>query len=380
MPSAEIISIGTELLLGEIVDTNARFIAQLLRDSGIDLYRKSTIGDNPTRIAATIQEGLARADIIITTGGLGPTIDDATREAVALATEREIEYRPELWDQILARFKRYNRQPTENNKRQAYIPQGSIPIENPVGTAPSFIVEVGDKAIISLPGVPREMEHLMHTEVIPYLKDHYKISTVFKIRILRTASIGESQIDDSISELEKLANPTVGLSAHSGQVDIRITAKADSLAEADSLIAPIEDTIHQRLGEWIFGADKDTLEGNALSKIDKHQWRLFVCEYGLDGALISRLAGHGEPFMGGEMLVQSPAGDERLPFTARRQHEQGSDVVLGIFLYPSEEKQDIYLTLITPEGSQEVYRPYGGAPGNAPRFAVNIGLDMLRKL
>ena len=139
MSSAEIITIGTELLLGEIDDTNATYIARELRDVGIDLYRKTTVGDNARRIAQTIQEALQRTDIIITTGGLGPTVDDPTREAVALAVGVETEFRPELWEQIQNRFQRFGRKPTENNKRQAYVPKGAIPVENPVGTAPSFI-------------------------------------------------------------------------------------------------------------------------------------------------------------------------------------------------------------------------------------------------
>ncbi len=126
MPSAEIITIGTEILLGEIVDTNAQFVARALRDAGIDLYRKTTVGDNPRRIAQAVQQSLDRCEIIITTGGLGPTVDDPTREALALALGVELEYHPELWDQIVARFQRFNREPTENNRRQAYIPQGAI--------------------------------------------------------------------------------------------------------------------------------------------------------------------------------------------------------------------------------------------------------------
>ena len=157
MPTAEIITIGTEILLGEIVDTNARFIARQLRDAGIDLYRKTTVGDNATRIATAIQQAMESSDIIITTGGLGPTIDDPTREAVALALETETEYRPELWEQIKARFERFGRIPTENNKRQAYVPIGAIAVENPVGTAPAFISERDMCSIIALPGVPREM-------------------------------------------------------------------------------------------------------------------------------------------------------------------------------------------------------------------------------
>jgi molybdenum cofactor synthesis domain-containing protein len=162
MPSAEIIIIGTEILLGEIVDTNAQYVARCLRDAGVDLYRKTTVGDNPRRIAQAIQQAMERCDIILTTGGLGPTVDDPTREAIALGVGVDVEYRPELWDQIQARFARYGRTPTENNKKQAYIPQGAIAVENPVGTAPSFIVERGEKCIFALPGVPSEMEFTIY--------------------------------------------------------------------------------------------------------------------------------------------------------------------------------------------------------------------------
>ena len=180
MPTAEIITIGTEILLGEIVDTNAQYLARELRDIGVDLYRKTTVGDNARRIAQAIQQGLERSMIIITTGGLGPTVDDPTREAVALAMNVQTEYHPELWEQIQARFRRFNRIPTENNRKQAYIPQGALVIENAVGTAPAFIVEAGEHAVISLPGVPREMEYLMQRKVIPYLRAHYHLHEVIK--------------------------------------------------------------------------------------------------------------------------------------------------------------------------------------------------------
>ncbi len=141
MPTLEIITIGTELLLGEIQDTNSTYIARTLRDHGIDIYRITTIGDNAGRISSAITEALTRAEIVITTGGLGPTVDDPTREAVAMATDRELEYREDLWEVIQERFKLYGRKPTENNRRQAYIPKGALPIENPVGTAPCYVVE-----------------------------------------------------------------------------------------------------------------------------------------------------------------------------------------------------------------------------------------------
>ena len=380
MPSAEIISIGTELLLGEIVDTNAHFLARALRDTGVDLFRKTTVGDNAQRIAAIIRESLARADVLITTGGLGPTVDDPTREAIALAIGRATEYRPELWEQIQARFQRYNRQPTENNRRQAYIPQGAIPIENPVGTAPAFIVELEGKSIISLPGVPREMEYLMQHAVIPYLKDRFHITTVIKTRLVHTAGMGESIIDDLIGSLETLSNPTVGLSAHSGQVDIRITAKAESDPAAEALIQPVEQQVRQVLGQAVYGIDQDTLEDAVVHNLHAHQWTLAALECGLSGDLLSHLARLGDAFKGGEILPGLPDPELRLQATAQFLDSRGADVALGAFLVPGAERQEIFITLVSPHGSKEFSRPYGGPPGNAPRFAVNHSLDLLRNL
>src|SRR6266511_4227969 len=157
MPSSEIITIGTEILLGEIVDTNTRYIARTLRGMGVDLYRTITIGDNAERIAEAIRHSMQRTDIVITTGGLGPTVDDPTREAVALAAGVELEFREDLWEQVVAVISRYGRKPSENQKRQAYVPKGAISVPNPVGTAPCFIVETERNAVVSLPGVPNEM-------------------------------------------------------------------------------------------------------------------------------------------------------------------------------------------------------------------------------
>ena len=379
-PSAEIITIGTELLLGEIDDTNATYIARVLRDVGIDLYRKTTIGDNSRRIAQTIQEAMQRTDIIITTGGLGPTVDDPTREAVALAVGVEPEFRPELWEQIQNRFQRFGRKPTENNKRQAYIPKGAIPVENPVGTAPCFIVEVGGHTIFSLPGVPREMEYLMQNAVLPYLRQRFDLHGIIKARVLHTGGAGESQIDDLIGDLETLSNPTVGLLAHAGQVDIRITAKAESEAEADAKIRPLEDDIRQRLGHWIYGADEETLARMALNSLQKQGWTLAVVEAGLGGDLTGKLAAEPGPFLGGEVLVTHPGPAELLALTITYRQQRGADVGLGVALQLGPEKQDVYMVLITPLGEQQLSRPYGGPPGNAPLWAVNHGLDTIRNL
>ena len=380
MPSAEIITIGTEILLGDIVDTNAQYLALALRGAGIDLYRKTTVGDNPQRIAQAIQQSLERCQVIITTGGLGPTVDDPTREAVALALGVEAEFRPELWEQIQSRFQRFNRVPTENNRRQAYIPCGAIAVENPVGTAPSFIVEAGDHVIIALPGVPREMEYLMKNAILPYLRQHYHLKGTIKNRILHTAGVGESQIDDLIGDLETLSNPTVGLAAHSGQVDVRITAKADSEAEADQLIQPVENTLLERLGDWIYGYDQQTLEEVALQAVARKGWTLVAVEAGLNGNLIRRLAAASGPFLGGEMLTGTASIEELQTFTTTYRQSHHADVALGVAVLPAGEKQDVLLVLVTPESTQSLSRPYGGPPEYAPRWALHHSLDLIRHL
>jgi len=388
MPSAEIITIGTEILLGEIVDTNARDIARKLRDAGIDLYWETTVGDNPARISQAIRQAMERCQIIITTGGLGPTIDDPTREAVAQAIGVETEFIPELWEQIQARFRRYDRIPTENNRRQAFIPIGAQSIENPVGTAPAFLVNCQKVVIISLPGVPREMEYLMDHKIIPYLKERFNLAGLIKLRILHTVGIGESQIDSLIGDLETLANPTVGLAAHSGQVDVRITAKAQTTQEADDLLQPIEQTLRQRLGEWVYGADEETLEGVALGFLFKRGWTLAVVEYGMGGYLINRLsrldstipADHQRMFKGGKFQTELTHPEQIMDLTGEYFHSSAVSVCLGIGVFPRNERTEIQIALISPKGEFKKSLSYGGPPEYAPRYALHNGLDQLRKL
>ncbi|NJD60910.1 MAG: competence/damage-inducible protein A [Anaerolineales bacterium] len=380
MPSAEIITIGTEILLGDIVDTNARFLAQSLRDAGIDLFRKTTVGDNAQRIAQVIQEALARCEIILTTGGLGPTVDDPTREAVAMAVGVELEFRSELWEQIKARFQRLGRFPTENNRRQAYIPKGSIAFENPVGTAPIFVFVKQSQVIITLPGVPSEMMTLVERTVIPYLRQHYGLSQMIKTRVIHTVGIGESQIDDLIGDYERMQNPTVGLAAHSGQVDVRITVKADSEEAANLLIIPVEAGLRERLGECVYGIDMDTLEEVTMQSVSKNNWTLTVLEYGLEGNIIRRLASTHGPFSGGQVITELPSMERLhdLADACRVSHQ--ADVGLGVALIPQENYQEILLVLITPLETKRYSRRYAGPPEYAPIWAYHQSLDMIRRI
>jgi nicotinamide-nucleotide amidase len=258
---AEIVMIGTELLLGEIVDTNANLLAKMLREIGLDLYYKTTVGDNEERITEVLNLALDRSDVVITSGGIGPTVDDMTRQAVANATGRRLVYSTELEEQIAARFRSFGRKMADNNKRQAYIPEGALPLSNPVGTAPCFLSEDtrGRGFIISLPGVPRELEYMMKNTVIPLLIERMGGRKVLKVRVLRTCAVGESNIDRGIGDLMTGKNPTVGTAAHAGQTDVRITAKADTEEEAEALVAAMEATLRERLGVAIYGIDKETV-------------------------------------------------------------------------------------------------------------------------
>ncbi|GAB4504791.1 MAG: CinA family nicotinamide mononucleotide deamidase-related protein [Anaerolineales bacterium] len=388
MPTAEIITIGTEILLGEIVDTNTRYIARALRGLGVDLYRTITIGDNVERIAEAIRQSMQRADIVITTGGLGPTIDDPTREAVALAFDVETEFRPELWEQILAIITRYGRVPSDNQKRQAYVPAGAVGLQNPVGTAPAFIMEFtaplpsgegpGVKAgsVISLPGVPKEMEYLLGEAVIPYLQKRYHLDQIIKVRLLHTAGAPEADVDEKIGDFETLANPTVGLAAHTGIVDIRIAAKAATNAEADRMIADVEAQIRARLGSAVFGADDDTLEGAALRAASDRTWNLVAAEAGLGGALKRRLANAGaQNLLAVESADLKPG--ELFTFLKALREKYHARAALGIAAFP--ETQTIELVLLTPEESKERQLPFGGHPALLARWAVNLALNWLRR-
>jgi competence/damage-inducible protein CinA-like protein len=368
MTSAEIITIGTEILLGEIVDTNTRYLARNLRGLGVDLYRTITIGDNVERIASAIRESMERAEIVITTGGLGPTVDDPTREAVARAVGTEVEFREELWQQVVTTISRYGRTPSENQKRQAYVPQNAIAIPNPVGTAPAFIVETERNAVISLPGVPKEMEHLLHESVIPYLQKRFELRHIIKVRVLHTSGLGEGMVDEKIGDLETLSNPTVGLAAHNGVVDIRIAAKSETEAEADRMIAEVEQDLHTRLKGVIFGADDDTLEGVALAAADRRGWNVVSLERGLPDSMSRRLPNLTSlDLQPGSLMNELRAALKRDP---------ARNAALGIACFVDDMAAE--LGVITPRGEKSMRITYGGHPRNLPRWAFNNALNMLR--
>jgi competence/damage-inducible protein CinA-like protein len=360
MPSAEIIAIGTELLLGEIQDTNTQYLARRLRDHGINLFRTTMIGDNLERVAEAVNESLSRADIVITTGGLGPTVDDPTRDAIAFAFGVETEYHPELWEQIVNRFSRFHRTPTENNKRQAYVPQGGIAVENPVGTAPCFIMEKDGKCVFTLPGVPKEMEYLTTNALLPYLITTYNLHEIIKAQVLHTIGLGESTVDDKIGDLELLTNPTVGLLAKSGQVDIRITAKAESEEEADILIANIAQMVRDRLGAAIYGVDGETIEDVIMGMLVEQHLGVHVYLDGIDQEYVANRMGI---LLNKQVMISPFQG--KLP----QAHDGMIDAVVQMEAF--DKRHEIVIRTKYGQYENEINRSYGGPHQLASLWAVN---------
>jgi len=378
MTNAEIIAIGTEMLLGENVDTNTPHIAKTLSENGINLFRTTIIGDNQDRIASAIRESLTRTDILITTGGLGPTVDDPTRAAVAEALGVSLDFHPSLWEVIQERFKLMNRPITENNRLQAYIPAGAIPVHNPVGTAPAFIVDSGDKTIASLPGVPGEMTIILRESILPFLRKKYQIETVIKSRVIHCSGIGESAVDELISDLEKRANPTVGLLAHPGQVDIRITAMAGDEIKAEEIILPLARLIRDRLGENIFGENEDTLSGkvyqNLISKpvplellASIHPFSLLEI-YSADILSILRIK-NIEP----NIIFND--------FEKTFYEESVTNPNSSLGIWGGKENSKFNLNMIFHQGSDFItqYRIFAGPPESIALWIRNMSLDFLRR-
>ena len=259
--NAEIITIGTELLLGQIVDTNSAYIGEKLAKIGISVYRKTSIGDNEARLENCLREALARVDVIIATGGLGPTVDDVTKNVAAKIFKKRLTLDEKLLEKVKRVFRDRKIEMPESNVSQAIIPQGVKIIENNIGTAPGLIFNEENKILILLPGVPREMKPMFEEAVIPYLKKLYGADSVIVSRVLKVWGLSESAVDEKILDLfMKLNNPTIALLASFSEVKIRITARAKNEKEAFDMIVDVEKQIRERLKEYIFGRDDETME------------------------------------------------------------------------------------------------------------------------
>lgn len=255
----EIIAVGTELLLGNIVNSNARYLSERMAELGLDVFYHITVGDNLTRLKEVITKSLERSDIIITTGGLGPTDDDLTKEGVAEALGLKLVPHQYSLDKIEGLFKASNRPMAECNLKQGYIPEGAIVLENNNGTAPGIIVELEGKAVILLSGPPKEMMPMYEQQVYPYLKG--KSDCLIISKTLRVVGVGESKIQEMLQHIfDTQSNPTVAPYAKDGEVHLRITAKCNVKAEADELVNAMEKKITAILGDNIYGYNDESLE------------------------------------------------------------------------------------------------------------------------
>ncbi len=286
---AEVLSVGTELLLGEITDTNAQVISARLKETGIDVYRRITIGDNLARLQASFSDALERADVVIATGGLGPTDDDLTATALAAALGRRLSWHEEAWRWTYEWFGRRGRTPTESDKKQAMIVEGGIPLRNANGTAPGQAVIVGDKVAAILPGPPREMVPMLENQVLPLITEKFSHLTPLFCKDLKLVGVGESKVGETVRDLMTNSNPTLAPYASSGEVRLRIAAKAESPKEAEAMISDVEGKVRARLGEFIYGTGEDTLESACGTLMTKKGLTLAVAESMTGGLVAHRI-------------------------------------------------------------------------------------------
>jgi len=285
---SEIIAVGTELLLGNIVNTNAQYLSQKLADLGIDVYYSLVVGDNMQRLKNTIKTSLCRSDLIITSGGLGPTEDDITKEGIAETLGLKLISHKASIKKIEEIFQSMGRPMTENNIKQGYIPEGAMILENDNGTAPGVLIEKDGKIIIMLPGPPKELYPMFEDKVLPYLKT--KVHSTIKSRMLRVIGVGESAAEDMLKEIIKSqTNPTIAPYAKDGEVHLRITAKSDKAEEADRLIEQMEEKVNAILGENIYGHDEESLEEVVLKLLQERNMTISLAESCTGGLITSRL-------------------------------------------------------------------------------------------
>lgn len=287
----EIVTTGTELLLGQIVNTNAAFLAQELNKLGFDVLYHTTVGDNRVRMKEVLTMAANRADIVVTSGGLGPTQGDITKEVTAVLCDCRLIFHESIMRSINNYLRGLHKNVVASNKRQAYIPEGAVILPNECGTAPGVIAKTAaGKLIINLPGPPPELKDMYFKQVMPYLKRNFGATGVITSRVLNTCGIGESALEDAIKDLiAKQSNPTLALLARREGVLIRITAKAADEQAANAAIAELEDEIRKRLDKYIYSIDNVTMEEIVIGQLLRHNLTISCAESCTGGLMSSRL-------------------------------------------------------------------------------------------
>ena len=301
--TAEILCVGSELLLGNITNGNARWIAEQLASLGVPHQRQMVVGDNRERLMAEVRQAAGRCRVLITTGGLGPTPDDLTTEAIAAAFETPLVEHPEVWAEIQARLSARGRTCSPSNRRQAFLPQGAELLPNPTGTAPGMIWSpVPGFTVLTFPGVPSEMKAMWQQTAAPWLRQSGLAAGVFASRMLRFWGVSESALAEEMADLLEQVNPTVAPYAGAGEVKLRITARAEHLAEAEALLEPVEREIRHRTGLSCFGVDDQDLAAVVLDRLRQRGQSVAVaesCTGGGLGAALAAVPGASDVFLGG---------------------------------------------------------------------------------
>ncbi len=310
--AAEVITIGTELVHGQTIDANAAYIADRLVAAGIEVCWKTTVGDREAQIADALRQALARSQIVIVTGGLGPTEDDLTCRAIAAVLDRPLVVDHAVLESIHRRFVERGLTMSKNNERQALVPDGATVFANPRGTAPGLLMRTrGGGVVVAIPGVPEEMRPMLTEQVIPYLREALGVRARIRSRVLKTCGITESALDEAVGDLTRSSrNPAIGLLAHPGEVHIRLTVKAESEEECDRRLSELEARLRERLGALIFGRDEDRLEevvGRLLREAAQTVAVAESCTGGLVCHRLTNVAGSSAYFVRGEVAYSDQA-------------------------------------------------------------------------
>jgi nicotinamide-nucleotide amidase len=399
--SAEIICVGTELLLGEIVNSNAQYLAEQLARLGILHFYQTVVGDNPERLQKVMAIAAGRSNLIITTGGLGPTPDDLTTEAISDFFDVDLVERPEIWADIQQKFAHSGVKITENNRKQAFLPEGAEILPNPVGTAPGMIWQPQPGLLIlTFPGVPSELYAMWEATVPDLLQAQGWVQGTFYSKVLLYWGVNESALAERVNHLFDLTNPTVAPYANYGQARLRITARADTAAEALELIAPVEAEIRQLTGEYCYGSDNDTLASVVGQYLRQYRQTLAVaesCTGGWLGEMITEVPGSSDYFLGGIISYSNAVKVNQLgvPSDDLAQHGAVSEVVaMQMALGVKQKLQSDWGISITgiagPDGGSEakpvglvyigIADPDGEVQAIAHQFSPSRGRNWVRRM
>jgi len=371
---AEILAVGTELLMGQIANTNAQYISSKLPDVGVGVYYHSVVGDNPDRLEKTLELALERCDIVITTGGLGPTQDDLTKETIARVLRKKLVMHKESLSDIKTYFNKLGRQMTVNNEKQAYMPEGSIILKNNNGTAPGCIIESSEKVVVMLPGPPSEMKPMFNDYVMPYFKKKSTFS--IESKFLRVFGIGESAMETQIIDLiNGQSNPTIATYAKEGEVTLRVSAKIQDGEDVNLILEPVIDEIKKRAGDCLYSDNDQTLDVVATNLLLENNITISTaesCTGGLISEMLTNIPGISKVFMGGAVTYSNKANVECLgvnELTLQKfgavSRETATEMAIGI---RNKLKTDISVSITGIAG------PDGGTP-EKPVGLIYIGLS-----